>query len=90
MSPYTPLFLTHANLGKAVRIIIGTMAGYHYSDSTQSTHVYTTGGVFPVLESVEEIDDMLKRLNTSNKGEANVGSTGTATARNTGKRKARS
>lgn len=71
MNPYTPVVLSHANLQRPVRLILGTIAGYHWSDASKATHVYTTGGVFPVSETPEDIDKKLSEL-TQNKGEIDV------------------
>jgi hypothetical protein len=55
--------------------MVGAIAGYHYAETTAATHVYTTGGVFPVVETVNKIDEIIKRLTTS-QGEENGGTTG--------------
>lgn len=62
MTAYKKLKLTHATLGRPVHIILGTVAGYHWSETTGSTHVYTPAGVFPAKESVEEIDGLIDQL----------------------------
>jgi hypothetical protein len=77
MSPYKTVALNHANLQRPIHVVIGTIAAFHYAPATQSTHVYTTGGVFPVIESPEQIDNLLFKLTTPTKGEDNVGTTAT-------------
>lgn len=62
MTHYTSLELKHANLNRPVFILLGTIAGYHWSDASKSTHVYTTGGVFPVAESPEEVRNKINKL----------------------------
>lgn len=57
---FQKVVLSHANLNKPVHLVMGTIAGYHWSDKSKATHVYTTGGIFPVTEKPEEIDEIIK------------------------------
>jgi hypothetical protein len=59
---YSVVVLQHANLNKPVSVVAGTIAMWHWSDTTKSTHVYTTGGVFPAKETPEEITKLIKTL----------------------------
>lgn len=68
MTQFKKLKLTHANLNKPVHLILGTVCGYHHSDATACTHVYTPAGVFPAKETVEQIDGLIDQLT---KGETN-------------------
>jgi hypothetical protein len=58
------IYLTHANLKRKVHVVAGTLAAYHYSEAVKATAVHTIAGVFPVVESPEEIDIMLDKLAT--------------------------
>lgn len=70
MTHYRKVLLTHANLKKPLHLVAGTIAGYHHSDASQATHVYTTGGVFPVNETPEQIDQILGQLDQQPAGKA--------------------
>ena len=72
MLHYEKVVLNHANLKRPVHIVLGTIAGYHWSDSSAATHVYTTAGVFPAVEKPEEIDEIINRLVTDKGGEISV------------------
>ncbi len=63
MNRFERVVFNHANLKRPVHIVAGTIAGWHFSESTQSTHVYTIGGVFPVSESPDQIDQVMRELN---------------------------
>lgn len=69
MTSFKKLYLTHANLNQKVHLILGSISGYHWSDRTASTHVYTPAGVFPAKETPTEIDRLIDELLT--KGENN-------------------
>ena len=69
MHQYKQLKLTHANLHKELFLILGTVAGYHYSDATASTNVYTTAGIFPAKESPEEITGLIDQLTQGEENE---------------------
>ena len=85
MSPYRVLTFNHANLKRPVHIVVGTIAGYHWSDKAAAVCVYTTGGVFPVLESEEEIKTMIQQTAAEPQGEKHVPTT-VHTTRNVRKR----
>lgn len=68
MTRYKQLKLTHANLNQELSIVIGTLAGYHYAETSKCTHVYTIAGIFPALESPEQIAGLIDQLT---KGEEN-------------------
>lgn len=72
MNQYKKLYLTHANLNTKLHLLLGTVSGYHWSDKTASTHVYTPAGVFPAKETPEQIDGLIDLLT---KGENNERST---------------
>lgn len=59
MTAYSRIKLKHALLKKDLYVIIGTIAGYHYSDASKATHVYTTAGVFPCEETDEQIGQLI-------------------------------
>jgi hypothetical protein len=61
MKAYSRIKLKHALLKKDLFVIIGTIAGYHYSDSSKATHVYTTAGIFPCEETAEQISEQIDR-----------------------------
>ncbi len=63
MIRFEKVVLSHANLKRPVHIVAGTIAGYHWSEASKATHVYTTGGIFPVEETPEQIDTKLETLN---------------------------
>lgn len=72
MQHYRRLVFQHANLKRPVHIVAGTIAGYHWSEPTQCNVIYTTAGIFPVEESLEEIDQKIESLNGPEaQGEAN-------------------
>jgi len=63
--------LTHANLTEAgkpvnVKARVGAIGGHHYSEKAACTYLYTIAGVFPVLETSEQITDL---INLVTKGE---------------------
>lgn len=62
MTRFKKLHLTHANLNKKLHLILGTVCGYHWSDNSKSTHVYTPAGVFPAKETPEEIDRLIDEV----------------------------
>lgn len=64
MIHYRALTFTHSNLKRPVKIIAGTIAGYHAVPATEATHIYTTGGIFPVSETPEQIDVIIEQLNS--------------------------
>ena len=59
MTQYKRVTLNHALLKKPVYILLGTIAGYHYSDASKAVHVYTTAGVFPVNETEQAIGQLI-------------------------------
>ena len=59
MTAYSRIKLKHALLKKDLFVVIGTIAGYHYSDSSKATHVYTTAGIFPCDETSEQISMLI-------------------------------
>lgn len=63
MSPYKRIALNHANLKVPLKLLQGTIAGYHISETTKTTHVYTTAGIFPAVETPEQIDALIDQLN---------------------------
>lgn len=68
MKQFERIKLQHANLNREVFIVLGTIAGFHYSESNKCTHVYTTGGVFPAVETPEQIGKIIDTLTqTTNK-----------------------
>lgn len=72
MSQYEVITFTHANLARPVKIVAGTVSGFHYSETVKATVVYTTGGVFPVVETVEEVERRFNQLaNKEAKNERN-------------------
>lgn len=62
MSHYRKIVFHHANLNRPVHIVAGTIAGYHYSEPTKCNIIYTTAGIFPVSETLEEIDQKIESL----------------------------
>ncbi len=68
---YEKVLLNHANLKRPVHIVAGTIAFWHFAESTQCTHIYTTAGILPVVESPEQIDEILFNM-PSRQGETNV------------------
>lgn len=60
---YKKLRLSHANLKRPVHLILGTVSGYHDHKSPEGirlyTVVYTTAGMFPAEETIEEIDRLI-------------------------------
>lgn len=69
MTQFKRVYLTHANLNKKLHLVAGTIAGYHYSDSSGATHVYTPAGIFPAKETPEEIDGLLDQLTNGGSNE---------------------
>lgn len=59
MIHYQKIQLMHANLKKPLHIVAGTVAGYHHSDKAACTLLYTNAGIFPVLETPEQIDAII-------------------------------
>lgn len=64
MTQYKTLTFNHANLKKPIYLVLGTIAGFHHSETTQSTHIYTTGGIFPVVETPEQVISLFNELNS--------------------------
>jgi hypothetical protein len=60
MTHYNKVTFNHALLGTKVHVVLGTIVGYHYSEKSKATHVYTNGGVFPVNETCEEVTKLIK------------------------------
>lgn len=69
MTQFKKLKLTHANLNRPVHLVLGTVCGYHWSDTSACTHVYTPAGIFPAKESVEQIDALIEQLTKGEKNE---------------------
>lgn len=71
MTQYRRLHLTHANLQRKIHIILGTVAGYHDHKNDQGarmhTAVYTTAGIFPAVETPEEIDRLIDDITKGEK-----------------------
>lgn len=91
MTSYQTLKFQHANLNRPVFIVRGTIAGFHWSDQGKATYVYTTGGIFPVSNSVEDVDKIINGLHTvgePNKGDESVRGTTVREERNDPKREA--
>lgn len=79
MTQYVPIKFTHAFLKeddqktpRAVYLTLGAIAGYHKgraSDPTkivvECTQIYTIGGIFPVLETEEQVDMLIKSVHTT-------------------------
>lgn len=61
---YRVLVFKHANLKRDVSIVAGTIAGWHYSDASKCTYIYTIAGIFPVLETEAEINRLLDKAVT--------------------------
>jgi hypothetical protein len=61
MRDYQRIYLTHANLKQRLHLIVGTIAGYHHSEKSAATHVYTIGGIFPATETPAEIDQLIEQ-----------------------------
>jgi enamine deaminase RidA (YjgF/YER057c/UK114 family) len=57
---YKKVTLHHSLLKKELHVLLGTISGWHYSDSSKATHVYTTAGVFPVDESPETVTKLIQ------------------------------
>ena len=85
MTQYVPIKLTHAFLKEPdqktprfVTIIYGSISGFHRGQASdpskvvvECTHIYTTGGIFPVVETEEQVDNIIKTAHNScitNKG----------------------
>lgn len=64
MSPYDVITFNHANLKRPVNIVRGTIAGFHWSEKAAANCIYTTGGIFPVIESEEEIKQLIQQAVT--------------------------
>ncbi len=65
MNQFDRIQLKNANKnGRPIWLIIGTIAGYEYSDVTKCTQVYTTAGVFPAQETPDEINQLIDQLLT--------------------------
>jgi hypothetical protein len=61
---YDIITVTHANRKAPLKLVVGTIVGFEYSDAAKSNIIYSAGGVmFPVLETLEEIEGLLKALN---------------------------
>lgn len=70
MIQFARLKLKNANkAGRPVELILGTVAGFEYSDVTKCTQVYTTAGVFPAQETPEEINKLIDQLTKGEKHE---------------------
>lgn len=65
---FRKVYLTHANLDQKLHLVLGTICGYHWSNNSSSTHIYTPAGVFPAKESPKEIDRLIDEIT---KGENN-------------------
>ena len=68
MNNYKRIYLTHANLKKVVHLILGQICFYYWSDENKCTHVFTIAGIFPAIESPKEIDVLIDKTLTENKG----------------------
>lgn len=65
---YKRIVLTHANLKRPIHLVMGSIGGYHESPANKCTHVYTNSGVFPALETPEEIDKLIENETTAKGG----------------------
>lgn len=79
---YKIITLTHANLKRPVELLLGAIAGWHYSETYKATNVYTVGGIFPVAESIDNIKQAIKQAlaqppDIKARQQVNVGSTET-------------
>lgn len=73
MSEFKKITLTHANLDQKVRLVVGSICGYHYSEGTKSTHVYCYGQtVFPVKETLKEIDALIDSATNNNQSRKEI------------------
>lgn len=73
---YVPVEFMHANLKRPVFVIAGTASMFHYHEPTKSNVIYTTGGIIPVMESLEVIQAKFMSLNgPSGQGGKNVTTT---------------
>lgn len=63
LNHYRKVVFTHANLKQPLHLVAGTIAGWHKAPTTGCTHLYTTGGIFPVDETPEQIDTIIEQLN---------------------------
>jgi len=76
MTAYNRIKLKHALLKKDLFVVIGTIAGYHYSDASKATHVYTTAGIFPCEETNEQISALIdEKTATAPTADTSVGAT---------------
>lgn len=64
MKHYQKIILTHANLKRPIHLVAGTIAGWHDVPTLGHRHVYTTAGIFPATETMEQIDSIIESLNS--------------------------
>lgn len=67
MNPYYPIKLHHANLKigdqpRPLHVVLGTVGGYYWSEPNAATLVFTSAGQFPVIETPDQIDEIIKNL----------------------------
>lgn len=58
-SQYKQLTFQHANLKRPVKVILGTISSYLFSDKVASVCLFTTGGIIPVIETMEEVERVI-------------------------------
>ena len=68
MNQFKRVKLNHANLNREISIVLGTIAAWHWSEASKSTHIYTTGGIFPAKETPDQVDRIIEE---ATKGEPN-------------------
>lgn len=56
---FEKITLTNANLKRPLRLVLGSIGAYYWNESTKSNIVCTTTGIYPVQESIEQIDALI-------------------------------
>lgn len=58
-SPFKQLTFTHSMKARPVKVILGTLSHYLYQETTKSVCLFTTAGILPVAQSMEEVEQLI-------------------------------
>ena len=56
---YTSITFTHAEFDRDVKILLGAISMYHFSDRYEATVIYTPSGVIAVKQTVNEVETII-------------------------------
>lgn len=58
---YRVITFEHANLKRPLKLVAGTIVGFHWSEPSKANVIYTAGGLtYPVTETLEQIEEKIK------------------------------